>query len=192
MNSLSNRLKGVIDAVIQNLSFRNAIGVSIFLHVFIAIAVTSVFVNNRLMAPQSDTRIELEISTEDENIPETARDVGTLNILDNTNASTTSLPSLSQAEEAASGAEPKTTNDRDAIIFASLESLSELRESFNFLEATLTASVGSSLPPAEGEAPDVSGLGTGLRGGFGYGSGGRGVVIGVIGGGGGDCPPRGN
>lgn len=192
MDSLSTKLKLAVDKIASKLSFRNAIGISVFFHIFIAVAFASVFVGRHLIAPESDKLIEFDLVTVKEVEVQKSTTSALPSLLDEIRATGSVQADLTQkAREGSNIAEVKPALNREAVIFASLASLSELRESFSFLEAELKVNSGSSWSPVDGDAPDVSGLAKGLSTGFGYG--GRGIVIGGFrGGGGGDCPPRGN
>ena len=66
MDSLSTKLKLAVDKIASKLSFRNAIGISVFFHIFIAAAFASVFVGRHLIAPESDKLIEFDLVTEND------------------------------------------------------------------------------------------------------------------------------
>ncbi len=178
----------VRDRFRKGVNTRNALGLSMFLHIFIAIAFAS-FLGGKYYAEHlTDTSsIEFELVTE----------------TDVESSQNSSSQLLGQApnqlqkngfngtEESAGGRERAVSNrdaSRQAVVTASLASLSELRESFNFIMHQVAADSVAGFSPVQGEAPNTEFYGAGTNDGNGIGSG-SGIRI-IIGGGlGGYCPP---
>ncbi|NIR48116.1 hypothetical protein GWO43_06660 [candidate division KSB1 bacterium] len=79
--------------------------------------------------------------------------------------------------------------DKRAVMMASLSSLVELRESFNFVIQQVSADSIGAFTPIQGSAPDTKFISDGSENGNGFGS--RSGIISITGGGRGSCPPGG-
>ncbi len=78
--------------------------------------------------------------------------------------------------------------NREAVMLASLASLSELQESFQFLIQELSVDEEGIFTPIQGDVPDTKVIADGLVNAKGFG--GRRGIISISGGGSGKCPPR--
>ncbi|MFQ5771493.1 MAG: hypothetical protein ACE5HX_13225 [bacterium] len=160
------------------INFRKALGISLFLHLFGAVAVASFFVGHHLIAPVTD-----EITIEFDLVNATNTD-----IQKNKNNATNPLNTLS-SQNAPDSESPKSKSshiNRNEVIMASLASLSELKESFNFITQQVSWDSLGTFSPIQSEAPDIKSLTAGLNNGNGFGHKGRRIRIT---GGGGKCPP---
>ncbi len=161
----------------QGLNRRYALGLSISLHIFITLAMASMFTTKYLITPESDENIiELDLFIENES--DRQRVVYSSN-------PTNSLSQISTDVES-SGAKSGAAN-RDKIIMAALTTLSQLKESFNFTMQTVSADTLDVFSPIQSNAPDITSLIADLNKNIISGNRGRGKS--VTGGGGGNCPP---
>lgn len=78
--------------------------------------------------------------------------------------------------------------NKEAVMLASLASLSELQESFRFVIQELSVNEEGAFAPIHGDVPDTKVIADGLINGYGFG--GRAGIISTSGGGNGNCPPR--
>ena len=78
--------------------------------------------------------------------------------------------------------------NKEAVMLASLASLSELQESFQFVIQELSVDEEGLFTPIQGDVPDTKVIADGLVNGKGLGR--RRGIIRVSGGGNGNCPPR--
>ena len=78
--------------------------------------------------------------------------------------------------------------NKEAVILASLASLSDLRESFQFVIQELSVDEEGVFTPIQGDVPDTKVIADGLLSAKGLG--GRRGIISISGGGNGNCPPR--
>ena len=78
--------------------------------------------------------------------------------------------------------------NKEAVMLASLASLSELQESFQFVIQELSVDEEGIFTPIQGDVPDTKVIADGLVNAKGFG--GRRGIISISGGGSGKCPPR--
>ena len=79
--------------------------------------------------------------------------------------------------------------NKEAVMLASLASLSELKESFQFVIQELSVDEEGVFTPIQGDVPDTKVIADGLLNGKGLGGRRRGIIS-ISGGGNGSCPPR--
>lgn len=175
----------------KGITTRSALGISIFLHIFIAMAFASFLAGKYYIEHVTDSSsIEFELVTDSE-----------VKFESNSNNSSLRDQLLGQklqdfqkngfngTESSAAGSESsiaKNNTTRETVVMASLASLSELRQSFNFIMQQVSADSLSGFSPIQGEAPDTEFYTAGSNDGTGFG---HGSGIGIIIGGGGYCPP---
>jgi len=78
--------------------------------------------------------------------------------------------------------------NKEAVMLASLASLSDLQESFQFVIRELSVDEEGIFTPIQGDVPDTKVIADGLVNAKGFG--GRRGIISISGGGSGKCPPR--
>ena len=192
-NQVTLRTDRILSALRDKLTFRNTIGVSLFLHIFVGMAVASVFLGKQLINPPSEELIEFELVTDQELVEQSraySSDINPIDLFPLQNSASSLAGKASELSSSVANSNLKNQPDRNAMLFASFETLSELRESFSFLELELTSSSATFVAPIQGAAPDVSTLAAGLASAKTLGNRGSGMRVG-IGGGGGNCPPGG-
>ncbi len=159
-------------------SLREAVGLSILLHLMATVVVASFWLGNEIFkqpAIEPPLMFELEPSY-------LSQSVGPTNPVEQSGMS--SLTTEKQVGTTGS----RGNLSRDAFLMASLASLDELREAFTpALHPVSTDTVGSFSPLMEGTIPGSNGDSFGWHKGTRAGSG-RGISI-SIGSGGGNCPP---
>jgi hypothetical protein len=165
----------------KGVTTRNALSISLFLHIFIGMAFASFLAGKYYVERATDsTSIEFEFVTENDvkfQNNSTIRDQR----LGQNNGFNGAESSAAGSESSPSMPNPK----REAVVMASLASLSELRESFNFIMQQVSSDSSSGFSPAHGEAPETEFYAAGSNDGTGIGNGIR-VIIGGVGG---YCPP---
>ncbi|MFQ5604397.1 MAG: hypothetical protein ACE5HS_14100 [bacterium] len=179
-----NRVK-VIRQAIKNrfrkgLSTRDAIGISIIVHIVIGSALASFLIGTMIVQPADLSQtIEFDLTTEE---------VSSVKA-DQLNGQNSDQFGVSNSEASKQVGRASTLTkgnmNRETTVMASLASLSELKESFNFIMAQVTADSVGGFSPAEGKVPGSEYNSFGLKNGDGFGAGhGAGIYIG-----GGLCAP---
>jgi len=153
----------------RRLKTRDAIAISIILHLIIGAAMASSFSGAFFVKPLEDLHsIEFDLVTEKTNTPFSGQ------FTDN---------SSSSESKGRAGNPAKSTMNRKAAVLASLASLSELRESFSFITQQVSSDSSAGFSPIQGKAPGIE-FGFKNEDGFGNGTGPRVLISG-----GGVCIP---
>lgn len=187
-----HRINGLILSYFQKgVSKRDAIGISIVLHFILGVAFALVYVSNpATMNTSKETNVEFELIPIRGLKPQRNNNQTSLYEIpkkaDSAKRQATSIGSPSAVSKMLADA---TTVKKDAAMTASLASLMQLREPFNFLIQPVTSDSLGAFTPIQGSAPDTKFLPDGSE--DGYSSRIRGAVIRIRGGGNGSCPPGG-
>ncbi|MFQ5824471.1 MAG: hypothetical protein ACE5JB_10485 [bacterium] len=175
----------------KGITTRGALGISLVLHIFIGMAFASFLAGKYYIEHVIESQsIVFDLATETE--------VKFQNNSNNSNLTDKLLGQKLQkdfqtngfngTESSATGSESsisKHNTNRDAVVLASLASLSDLRESFNFIMQQVSADSLVGFSPIHGESPDTEFYTAGSNNGTGIGNG-SGIRILI---GGGYCPP---
>ncbi len=164
-----------------NLSFREAMLFSVCLHFGIAIAAMAILPDTpRLIGPSIDElNLELEVVAEKEPVPEPIYDYS-----DQTESAGVEQNDRENGGNSSAEAGGDPLAQKQALLLASLNTLSALKESFNFLTHEVSSDSTGAFIPIQGMAPDIQGLADGLNTAIQMG-----IRTGRIGiGGGGNCP----
>lgn len=193
---LGHRIMKNLKAFFVNMSTHKAVTLSVFVHILLALAFASLspdkIVGSRALPKNhlvfelvKENKIEINKKTSlkldnnadgsDQNHHDSIEKLG------KTRGTRTSTSKHLIAEKA--------KINKKAAMMASLTGLSELRESFSFVLHQVSADSMGSFTPIQGTAPDIDLLSDGLENGHGFGTR-SGIIIGIGGGGGGNCPPR--
>ncbi|NIR48183.1 hypothetical protein GWO43_06985 [candidate division KSB1 bacterium] len=165
----------------KGIKTRDAIGVSIILHILAGTALAYFLSGTVYVVPPKESHsIEFDLITE------TVRS-DLAGQVDGKNPQDLPAPGIESKSNGGGSSSATNAANREAIVSASLASLSQLRESFNFVTQNVASDSASSLTPVHGRGPnsDVFGSGLGSEAGYDNGSG-----IQVIFGGGGVCTPN--
>ena len=164
-----------------NLNFREAVLVSVCLHFGIAIAATAILLDapHLIGPPIDELNLELETVAENEPVPQP--------IYDYSNQTESAGKEQNYSENGGknsphAGGDP--LSQKQALLLASLNTLSALKESFNFVTHKVTSDSTGAFVPIQGMAPDIQSLANGLETAIQMGA--RTGRIGI--GGGGNCP----
>ncbi|RMD64063.1 hypothetical protein D6833_04885 [Candidatus Parcubacteria bacterium] len=182
-NAAVNASKAIYRRVQKGVSTRDALGISLVLHLLLGVAFATWFVGQTVVAHRpEESKLVFELASQ----PEISVDkiVNSSAFANNQNAG--------NPAEAADGRASSATNEaamsKEQIMMASLSSLSQLKDTFNFVFQQTSADSVGEFSPAHGDAPDVESLAAGLRDGNGLGRGNGSIIIS---GGGGHCPAPG-
>lgn len=175
----------------KGITTRGALGISLILHLFIGMAFAS-FLAGKYYVEHitesssiefdlvTDTEVKFQSNTYDSNLSDQPIGQKLQNELQ--------TPGFNGSESSAAGRESsiaKNNNNNKAVVLASLASLSELKDSFNFIIQKVSADSLTGFSPIQGKLPETEFYTAGFNGnGFGNDSG---VSI-SLGGGGGHCP----
>ena len=171
------------------LTTREAVTLSIVLHLFLGIAIA---------AMNKDKIIKL-MTAKEENIEFEIVAVKDLDLKNSTNQGNSVQANSSAIKKAGKkiGLSSSTSKklvaedvnvNKEAVMLASLASLSDLRESFQFVIQELSVDEEGVFTPIQGDVPDTKVIADGLA--KAKGLGGRRGIISISGGGNGSCPPR--
>lgn len=183
MKSSKKDFNGLVKSsrFIFDLNFREAVIVSVGLHVGIAIAATTILLDTpRLIGPQIDQlNLELEMIAEEEPVPQPLYDYSNQTESAGTEQNDAENGGMSSPE---AGGDP--LGQKQALLLAALNTMSALKESFNFVTHEVMTDSSGAFIPIQGLAPDIQGLADGLHTAIQMG-----IRTGRIGiGGGGNCP----
>ncbi len=132
--AMQNRFRG-------RLKTRDAIAISIILHLIIGTAMASFFSGALFVKPPEDLdSIEFDLVTEKTNTPFSSQ------FAEN---------SPSSESKGRAGNPAKNTMNRKAAVMASLASLSELREAFSFISQQVSSDSSAGFSPIQGKAPSI-------------------------------------
>ena len=177
LQQLSNRIQSRLKKGFK-ITTREAVAFSIVLHIFLGIAIAAM---NR------DT-ISGFMTEKEENIEFELVTVKDLDLKSSTKIKKAGKKiGLSSSTSKKLVAENVNVN-KEAVMLASLASLSELRESFQFVIQELSVDEEAVFTPIQGDMPDTKVIADGLANAKGLG--GRRGIISTSGGGNGSCPPR--
>ncbi|MFQ5708679.1 MAG: hypothetical protein ACE5HO_14585 [bacterium] len=186
-------VQGFGQRIYRGVSTRGALGISVILHIFILMAFASFFVGTHYIKPQIESAtVVLDLQTE--------RDVKDVKLEKNINNQTLSGSNSTKpadvegfngtAADAAGSPSSvaKRSTNQQAVVLSSLASLSDLKESFNFVMQKTSADTTNGFAPVQGNAPDTKFYTAGSKNGQGFGNGNGGFSISI---GGGHCPAPG-
>lgn len=176
-------MNGIVQKCSQffKLNFRRAVIISVGLHFGILAAAAAILLDApRLIGPAVDEiNLELEVLAENEPIEPT--------FFDNFNQTESAGTEQSDRERGGTGSKDlggDVLSKKQAALLASLNTLSALKESFNFVTHKITSDSTGAFVPIQGIAPDIEGLAAELNEAIQ-----AGIRTGKIGiGGGGNCP----
>lgn len=180
----------------KDFSLGKAVALSVFMHVLLALAFASLH-SEKVTGIRDESKKPLLfefVKNDDVDITKTKR----TNIDNNADGSNQNNPNSREKLGKSRGVRwstskslvaEKTKVNKKAAMMASLTGLSELRESFSFVLHQISTDSLGSFTPIQGTAPDIDFLSDGMENGRGWGTR-SGVIIGIGGGGGGNCPPR--
>ena len=188
LRQLSNRIQDRFKKGFK-ITTRKAVVFSVVLHIFLGIAIAAM---NRDKI--SDFMTEKEENIEFELVP-----VKDLHLKNSANQDKSAQPYSSAINDVGKriGLSTSTSKklvaenvhfNKEAVMLASLASLSDLRESFQFVIQELSVDEESVFTPIQGDVPDTKVIADGLANAKGLG--GRRGIISISGGGNGSCPPR--
>jgi len=161
----------------KGISSRNAVALSMVLHFGVALAIGSLWVSNNLLSPDHSDGIVFDLTTVKEAIKQNAQ-----------SPSEYGVPNREASKESGKASNlVKGNMNRDAVLMASLTSLSDLRASFSFMMQSVSSDSIGGFAPLDGDIPGSDYNAFGNKNGEGHGFGNGAVTIG--GGRGGDCPP---
>ncbi|MFQ5640112.1 MAG: hypothetical protein ACE5IR_19200 [bacterium] len=175
----------------KGVSKKEAVGLSIFIHIIVSAAFGVIFFKSSFLSePIKETNVEFELvpiedmiseqndfQTNDSDLP---KDADKAQVVSKSLGDPTSSSAMLVAEEA--------KVNKDAVMMASLSSLLELRESFNFVVQQISTDSVGAFTPIHGAVPNTSVLSAGALNGSGFGN--RRGIIAISGGGNGSCPPN--
>jgi hypothetical protein len=187
LQHLSNRIQTRYKKGFK-ITTRKAVTFSLVLHLFLGIA----------FAAMNRDKIAGLMTAKEENIEFELVTLKDLDLKSNTSRKG-NLQSTSSAKKAGKkvGLSSSTSKElvaenvrvnKEAVMLASLASLSELQESFQFLIQELSVDEEGIFTPIQGDVPDTKVIADGLVNAKGFG--GRRGIISISGGGSGKCPPR--
>ncbi|RMD90659.1 MAG: hypothetical protein D6813_08835 [Calditrichaeota bacterium] len=189
--NLVNKGRGLIP---RRFSTRQAIGISLILHIFIAMAFASFLMQKYhpegsplntsplVFDLQTDTKVKFESQNVNQDLDNLTDGFNQPNEVVNNGFN-------GDAESAAGRASEALNSNNQDVVMASLASLSDLKDSFKFIMHQVSSDSLNGLNPIHGDMPDASYISTGNADGTGAGDG-SGVTI-TFGGGGGHCPTGG-
>jgi hypothetical protein len=176
----------------QGMSRRQTIGLSLVLHLSVALVFASLHVQKIVSIPvlRPDPSIEIELVTENQLDPLSDQSNSTSTLDGPNQNSNEMIPKSGERMGLASSdsdvlVAEQVEVSKEAVLMASLADLSSLRESFNFSLNQVSADSSGAFVPLSGEAPDTGYISDGIDG---FGHGGRYGVRVSSGSGGGNCP----
>lgn len=168
----------------DSLNRRGALGISVFLHVFIGMALASFLIGKVVVEQQAETPgVVFDLQTN----PDV--DLQRLQQKASSFEATVNQRNRPQQESKAGSGRPSLKVNKQAVLLSSLASLSELKDSFNFVMQSVSADSAKGFSPLYGNAPDTEAISAGFGKGDGYGDG-NGIRV-SVGGGHGSCPKPG-
>jgi len=174
-SNYTNLISAICSLLPKSISFRSAVGVSLILHVGLAFVATALLFSKQLMAPPTDeVNIPIELITPPE--------------IEVEKTSLPDKPVYDRFQSENPGANQAAENQLAYQQARLLASLTDLKESFNFITQPVKADSMSGFTLIMGSAPDVQALSESLIRAREQGKTGRGTIIGV--GSGGNCPPN--
>ncbi len=187
LQHLSNRIQTRYKKGFK-ITTRKAVAFSLVLHLFLGIAIAAM---NRdkiasLMTAKEEN-IEFELVSKDLDLKSSTRRIGNVESNSSSVKKVGNKVGLSSSTSKKIVAENVNVN-KEAVMLASLASLSELQESFQFVIQELSVDEEGIFTPIQGVAPDTKVIADGLVNAKGVG--GRKGVISISGGRNGNCPPR--
>ncbi|MFQ5864399.1 MAG: hypothetical protein ACE5IW_04125 [bacterium] len=175
----------------KGVTTRSALGISIFLHIFIGMAFASFLAGKYYVEHVTDSAsiefdlvTETDVKFENDNNKSNPTDQLLGQKLQDFQKNGFNGTESSAAGRESSSSKPNTRNEQ--VVLASLASLSDLRESFNFIMQQVAADSAAGFSPIHGEAPETEFYTAGSNDGTGLG---HGSGIRILIGGGGYCPP---
>ena len=163
----------------KGISSRNAVALSLVLHFGVALAIGSLWVSKNMLNSDHSDSIVFDLTTVKEEIKQNAQ-----------SPSEFGVPNREASKESGKASNlVKGNMNRDAVLMASLTSLSDLRASFSFMMQSVSSDSIGGFAPLDGDIPGSDYNVFGNKNGEGHGFGNGAVTIGGSGGRGGDCPP---
>ena len=188
LHQLSNRIQDRFKKGFK-ITTREAVVFSIVLHVFLGIAIAAMNrdkISNFMTEKEENIEFEL-VSDKDLDLKNST------NQGNNAQANSSAIKKAGKRIGLSSSTSKKLVAEnvnvnKEAVMLASLASLSELRESFQFVIQELSVDEEGVFTPIQGDVPDTKVIADGLLSAKGLG--GRRGIISISGGGNGNCPPR--
>ena len=188
LHQLSNRIQDRFKKGFK-VTTREAVVFSIVLHIFLGVAI----------AAMNRDKISDLITEKEENIEFELVTVKDLDLKNSSNqgnsaqANSSAIKKVGKKVGLSSSTSKKLVAEnvnvnKEAVMLASLASLSDLRESFQFVIQELSVDEEGVFTPIQGDVPDTKVIADGLLSAKGLG--GRRGIISISGGGNGNCPPR--
>ena len=188
LHQLSNRIQDRFKKGFK-VTTREAVVFSIVLHIFLGVAI----------AAMNRDKISDFITEKEENIEFELVTVKDLDLKNSSNqgnsaqANSSAIKKVGKKVGLSSSTSKKLVAEnvnvnKEAVMLASLASLSDLRESFQFVIQELSVDEEGVFTPIQGDVPDTKVIADGLLSAKGLG--GRRGIISISGGGNGSCPPR--
>lgn len=176
----------------KSITTRGALGISILLHLFIAMAFASFLAGTYYIESIKEQEESIVFDLETETNIDFSSNSSNSNLssqLDGKLAENSRLSGLESSSSSGKGSPSAVVNNESAVL-ASFASLTDLKESFSFVMQQVSADSLNGFSPVFGDAPDTKIFSAGFNDGNGYGNG-RGSGISISIGGGGHCPAGG-